>query len=471
MHGMGTVKTSVNDGLPKADADSLDHLGTPFPVAEAGQLTAVSLKLSCKGEITLACTVGELLSHECTLPPSVNGQEVDELFRDRAELPGVVIADGDGAVAVISRQRWLEELSQPFRAELYLNHMVARAVSKMSTDCLILASNMPVHAAADQALARSRESLFNPIVVEFSNGEHRLLDSHVLFMAQSRMFALSRERSDSLRRDVEAYARELENTLANLRETQNNLVEARRMAALARMVAGMSHEINTPIGITLTAVTHLEESIAALKQSVQEGRLRRSEMERFLANAGESIVLARANVQRAGELIRSFKRVAVDESSEARRQFDLASYLSEVILSLRPLLKRLPHQVVVNCPTDISLDSYPGALAQVLSNLMMNAVEHAFSEGQAGTISIECRKCDDSVDITFKDDGNGILESDQEHLFEPFFTTRGNTGGSGLGLHIVFNLVSKVLKGTITCISKPGQGTSFAIRIPLSVNS
>ena len=405
------------------------------------------------------------------LPSSVNGQAVDELFRERPELPGVIIAEGDGVVAVISRQRWLEELSQPFRAELYLNHRVERAVSKMSTDCLILTSVMPVHAAADRALARNRESLFDPIVVDFSDGQHRLLDSHVLFMAQSRMLALSRERSDSLRQDVEAYARELERTLAHLRETQNNLVEARRMAALARMVAGMSHEINTPVGIALTAVTHLEESIAALKQSVQEGKLRRSEMEHFLANAGESIILARANVQRAGELVRSFKRVAVDESSEARRQFDLANYLSEVILSLRPLLKRLPHQIVVDCPSGIALDSYPGALAQVLSNLVMNAVEHAFQEGQAGIIRIECRKCDDSVEITFRDDGNGILEADQEHLFEPFFTTRGNTGGSGLGLHIVFNLVSKVLKGTINCFSKVGQGTSFTIRIPLSVNS
>lgn len=468
---MERVTTLATDAVSPAAEHPAGHRETPLPAAEIGQPSGVALQLCGRGEITLESTVGELLSHECTLSPAVNGQEVDELFRERPELPGVIIAEGSAVVAVISRQRWLEELSQPFRAELYLNHTVERAVAKMSTDYLLLGADTPVHAAADRALARNSSALFAPIVVNFGDGRHRLLDSHLLFMAQSRMFALSRERSDSLRQDVEAYARELEQTLAHLREAQNDLVEARRMAALARMVAGMSHEINTPVGIALTAVTHLEESIAGLKQTVQEGKLRRSEMERFLASAGESIILARANVQRAGELVRSFKRVAVDESSEARRQFDLANYLSEVILSLRPLLKRLPHQVVVDCPAGIALDSYPGALAQVLSNLMMNAVEHAFAEGQAGVISIECRKFDDSVEITFSDDGNGIPEADQEHLFEPFFTTRGNTGGSGLGLHIVFNLVSKVLKGTIACCSRPGHGTSFHIRIPLSATS
>lgn len=430
-----------------------------------------SLTLCRGGELALECTVGELFCHDCTLTLAANGQEVDELFRERPELPGVIISDGAAVVAVIARQHWLEELSQPFRAELYLNHGVERAILTMSTDWLTLDSAMPVHEAADRALARSRNCLFDPIMVDFPDTRHQLLDSHVLFMAQSRIFALSRERSESLRRDVEAYARELEQTLSHLRDTQNDLVEAKRMAALARMVAGMSHEINTPVGIALTAVTHLEEAIAALRQSVQEGRLRRSDMERFLDNAGESIVLARSNVQRAGELVRSFKRVAVDESSEARRQFDLANYLAEVILSLRPLLKRLPHRVEVDCPAGIVLDSYPGALAQVLSNLMMNAVEHAYGEGQAGTIGIACRAVGDSVELCFSDDGKGISEADQEHLFEPFFTTRGNAGGSGLGLHIVFNLVSKVLKGSIGCTSRVGHGTSFTIRIPLAVTS
>lgn len=440
-------------------------------VADTGGAAGPSLTLCRGGELTLECTVGQLMCHDCTLSLAAIGQDVDELFREHTELPGVIIADGAAVIAVIARQHWLEELSQPFRAELYLNHGVERAVLTMSTDWLTLVAAMPVHEAADRALARSRDRLFDPIMVDFPDGRHFLLDSHVLFMAQSRIFALSRERSESLRLDVEAYARELEQTLAHLRETQNDLVEARRMAALARMVAGMSHEINTPVGIALTAVTHLEEAIGTLRQSVQEGRLRRSEMERFLDNAGESVVLARSNVQRAGELVRSFKRVAVDESSEVRRQFDLANYLGEVILSLRPLLKRLPHQVVVDCPAGIVLDSYPGALAQVLSNLMMNAVEHAYAEGQAGTIRIECRAAGDSVEICFRDDGKGIPAADQEHLFEPFFTTRSHAGGSGLGLHIVFNLVSKVLKGSIGCSSHVGQGTVFTIRIPLAVNS
>lgn len=445
---------------PDAASPVRRPIAPPGPVADA---------LCGPDALGLDCTVGELPCHDAQLSVTAMGHDVDELLRENHDLPGVLITEAGQPAAVISRQRWLEELSQPFRAELYLNHAVARAVVALTTDWLTMAAPAPVHEAADQALARPRQALFEPIVVAFPDGRHRLLDAHVLFMAQSRIFALSRERSETLRGDVEAYARELEGTLAHLRETQDDLVEARRMAALARMVAGMAHEINTPVGIALTAVTHLEDCFGSLRQAAASGHLRRSELDHFLANGGESVALARANVQRAAELVRSFKRVAVDESSEVRRPFDLAGYLAQIIVSLRPLLKHLPHPVRVDCPAGITLDSYPGALAQVLSNLMVNAVEHAFPPGRSGTLAIDCRRDGNVAEIVVRDDGCGIPPADQAHLFEPFFTTRGQAGGSGLGLHIVFNLVSKVLKGTVACASTVGQGTAFTLRLPLAV--
>lgn len=413
--------------------------------------------------------IGELPCHACSVDLAAPGHDIDESLRNNPELPGCIVTDGSDVVGVVSRQRWLEELSQPFRAELYLNHPVARAVVSLSAPWLCLASATLVHDAVRQALARPRKLLFEPLMVDFPDGQHRLLDTYVLLMAQSEIFARARERSEALRHDVESYAQQLERTVADLRATQDSLVEARRLAALARLVAGMAHEINTPVGIALTAVTHLEAGLAQLQASVAEGHLRRSEMTRFLEMAGESVLLARSNVQRTAELIRSFKRVAVDQTSEVRRRFNLADYLGEVLHSLRPVLKRQTHQVRVDCPPDIVLDSYPGALAQIFTNLTMNALEHAFPENRPGTISIACSRSDSHLHMVFSDDGVGISESDQVHLFEPFFTTRGHAGGSGLGLHIVFNLVTGILKGTVACQSQPGLGTSFVIDLPLEV--
>lgn len=424
------------------------------------------------GGLDLDCTVGQLRCHDCSLSVTATGRELDQALRNNPDFPGVIISDGRGVVAVLSRQHWLEELSRPFRAELYLQHPVARAVVALSADWLAIAAATPVNEAVQQVLARPRAAIFDPILVQFPEGRPCLLDTHLLFMAQSHIFALAREHSESLRKDVEAYAKRLERTVADLRETQDHLVEARRMAALARLVAGMAHEINTPVGIALTAVTHLEESVLLLRQSVLSGNLRRVEMDRFLALAADCASLAHTNVQRAAELVRSFKRVAVDETSEARRKFDLAEYLNEVLVSLRPLIKRLPHHVEIDCAADIVMDGYPGALAQVLTNLMTNAIEHAFVDGRAGTICVRCRpegEQGEQIRLDFSDDGVGIPPEGQVHLFEPFFTTRGHAGGSGLGLHIVFNLITGVLKGSIGCSSVPGQGTVFTIRLPRAV--
>lgn len=439
----------------------------PEPATDGAAPAAVGGET--RQRLDIDSSVGELHCHACSVDIASPGRDIGETLRDKPELPGVIVIDGSEVVGVISRQHWLEELSQPFRAELYLNHPVARAVVSLSSESICLPAGTPVHEAVQQALARPRRLLFEPLMVNFSDGEYRLLDTYVLLMAQSEVFARARERSESLRRDVESYAQQLERTVADLRETQDSLVEARRLAALARLVAGMAHEINTPVGIALTAVTHLETCLEQLQAGVAEGRLRRSEMERFLLTAGESVLLARSNVQRTAELVRSFKRVAVDQTSEIRRRFNLADYLDEVLHSLRPLLKRQAHQVRIECPPDIVLDSYPGALAQILTNLMTNALEHAFPQSRVGMISIVCTRRDKFVRIDFSDDGAGISEADQVHLFEPFFTTRGHAGGSGLGLHIVFNLVTGVLKGTVACQSTPGRGTSFAINLPLEV--
>ncbi|BAI71319.1 hypothetical protein AZL_006810 [Azospirillum sp. B510] len=260
---------------------------------------------------------------------------------------------------------------------------------------------------------------------------------------------------------------ELERAYADLKETQANLVQAEKMASLALLVAGVAHEINTPIGIAFSCATHLSGRTGQLAETFERGTMRKSELAAYVATASEASRLIEQNLTRAAELIQSFKRVAVDQTSEERRRFDLLAYLDEVVTSLGPTLRKSPHRVAIACSPGIVLDSFPGALSQVMTNLVMNALTHAFPQDCNGHIVIDVDELSEGeVEIRFSDDGVGIAAENLPKVFEPFFTTRRGTGGSGLGLHIVFNLVTQSLGGRISVDSVPGDGTTFTLRIP-----
>lgn len=260
---------------------------------------------------------------------------------------------------------------------------------------------------------------------------------------------------------------ELERAYADLKETQANLVQAEKMASLALLVAGVAHEINTPIGIAFGCATHLSGRTGALAEAFERGTMKKSELAAYVATAGESSRLIEQNLTRAAELIQSFKRVAVDQTSEERRRFDLLAYLEEVVTSLGPTLRKSRHRVAIACSPGILMDSFPGALSQVVTNLVMNALTHAFPADGKGHMVIDVDEMpDDEVEIRFADDGVGIPAENLPKVFEPFFTTRRGSGGSGLGLHIVFNLVTQSLGGRISVDSVPGDGTTFTLRIP-----
>ncbi|MEX6501359.1 sensor histidine kinase [Pseudomonas zhanjiangensis] len=270
--------------------------------------------------------------------------------------------------------------------------------------------------------------------------------------------------------DLEARRRaesEIRQAYEDLQQTQATLVQSEKMAALGGLVAGVAHEINTPVGIAVTGASVLAEETRRCAAQLQAGNLKKSQVEGYLQTAAESAELILANANRAAHLVQSFKQVAVDQTSEARREFNLARYLDEVVESLRPTYKRLPIEVSVDCATDIQLDSYPGALAQVVTNLLVNAVTHAFPEGQSGRIEIVARAEEGWVSLRFEDDGQGIADEHLPRIFEPFFTTKRGSGGSGLGLHVVYNIVTQRLGGQIRVASAPGQGTRFNLRIPL----
>jgi len=258
-----------------------------------------------------------------------------------------------------------------------------------------------------------------------------------------------------------------ERALDDLRQTQHSLIQAEKMASLGQMVAGVAHEINTPIGIALTAATHLEQETRTMRAAVEANAIRRSHLLNYLGTTDESARLLHANMLRAAELIQSFKQVAVDRSHDERRPFDLRGYVEEVILSLGPRLKKTPHTVRVQGPDHLPVLSFPGAVAQMLSNIILNALVHAFAPDQAGSITITLAQApDDQVLLQVRDDGRGIPPEHLDRIFEPFFTTGRSVGGSGLGLHICFNLVTRTLGGRLTVESAVGRGTCFTARFP-----
>lgn len=266
---------------------------------------------------------------------------------------------------------------------------------------------------------------------------------------------------------VEARTAELRQSLDELRAAQAQLVQSEKMAALGSLVAGIAHEINTPLGIGVTAASHVELTVRALNERFARGELTRQDMEGFLGSATEACEMVLANLQRAADLVRSFKQVAVDQSSGERRRFSLKPYLEEVLRSLGPQLRRTRHEVLLDCPANLEIDSYPGAYSQVVTNLVLNSLSHGFDGVEQGRIEIEVRREGESLRLRYRDNGRGIAPEHLPRIFDPFFTTRRGLGGSGLGLHVVYNLVTQTLGGTIECRSAPGEGVSFEIDLPL----
>ena len=251
-------------------------------------------------------------------------------------------------------------------------------------------------------------------------------------------------------------------------ETQRYLIETERLAALGSLVAGVAHEISSPIGTSLTIASTLAHRSADFRDQIESSKVRRTLVVEFAdgsRNAADQLV---ANLQRAGGLVQSFKQVAVDRGSDDQRTFDLRLATEQVIASARPRITKSQSSLAIEIPSDIVMNSFPGPYGQVLTNLVFNAVTHGFANGPGGHMFIKARRLGmEQVEITFSDDGSGIPEDVQRHVFDPFFTTRRAQGSTGLGLYIVHNLVTQQLGGKITLVSSPGKGTTISMTLPL----
>jgi signal transduction histidine kinase len=261
---------------------------------------------------------------------------------------------------------------------------------------------------------------------------------------------------------------ELIQTLEKLHQFQRQMVQNEKMASLGDMVAGVAHEVNTPIGLGVTASTMMLDRLVDLRKAFEDKTLKASALSKFIAESEENLNIIYRNLNRAAELISSFKQVAVDQTSENNRIFCFSKLMDEILMSMRPKLKRVQHEIKVHCADELYIESKAGPINQIMINLIMNSIIHGFEFIEKGVIDINIVMLDDKkIAITFKDNGKGIPEQLRKRIFDPFVTTKRGQGGSGLGMHLVYNLVTQALNGSISVQSENNKGVEFKIIFPV----
>lgn len=395
-----------------------------------------------------AAVLGDLLASECSVSLHMPCRSVHTLLASNPLLPGVIVLDSAGALqGLMSRQRFMEVFSQSYRSEVYFSRPLYKLLREEFAPPLCLACTTDIASAADAALRRTREHFNEPVAIAFPDGQYKVLEIrdllHALATIQARQYS-------------------------QLQMALRNLVQAEKLASLGSLVAGVAHEINTPIGVSLAAASHLVDQVSSFAAVVQRQQVRKTDLQSFMDNCSEASGIIFNNMERAAGLVRSFKQVAADQTSETRRSFDLHQTVGEILFNLRPSFKHRSVDLQAQVPEGIAMDGYPGALAQILSNLVLNSLIHGFDEDSVGTIQVVASELPGSknIQLCIQDNGKGIAPPILGRIFDPFFTTRRNQGGTGLGLHIVYNLVHNTLGGSIQVDSPTGQGTLFELQIP-----
>ena len=260
---------------------------------------------------------------------------------------------------------------------------------------------------------------------------------------------------------------ELQQTLNELQQAQEQLIQSGKLAALGSLVAGVAHEINTPLGNSVTAASYLRVSLDDFSARIASPSIDRSTIEEYVVDQQDGLLILEANLRRAVELVRSFKNVATDQMQEEKHSFNVSQSLADTVLTLRPRLKKTRLQLTVECPQDLTWNSYPGILSQIITNLVTNSVIHAYQPQQEGQMRLTVFPKNSTMVLDYSDNGCGMNATVREKIFDPFFTTKRGSGGTGLGLYIVYNLVTQKLGGTIDCTSTPGSGARFVIQVPI----
>lgn len=277
--------------------------------------------------------------------------------------------------------------------------------------------------------------------------------------------------NEGLELKVAERTRELETTLSELKSMQGKLIEAEKMASLGNLVAGIAHEVNTPIGIAVTANSSATDKLVELEKLLEQQKLSKQALEEGMLHLTECLNISHVNLQRAAKLINDFKQTAVDQSSLELLEINLKSYLEKSIHSLLPITRKNNVTVSISCEDEIELVTVPGALSQIILNLINNSCVHGFQSRQDNRIEIKLARSEDlhSCILIYQDNGVGMSKEVQTRIFEPFYTTKRGNGGSGLGMSIVYNLATQALQGTISLTSEPGKGTKVVLTLPVKI--
>jgi signal transduction histidine kinase len=396
-----------------------------------------------------------------------------EQFAMRTNLLKTAIDDNQAAMIAVINKLSAQMTLRELQAQGSFDHTLANIYQNVALVAVIFLTLIVVIGAL---IARSIILPLKEIMAAMHAVVSEKYDEHIQgthardeIGEMARAVAVFRENAIAKRKaedELRAAKDRAEKALDDLREAQQSLIAAEKLAALGGLVAGVAHEVNNPIGISLTVASSFARRCDEFAKEVDAGPLRRSRLDEFLEGGRDAANQLVANLQRAGELVQSFKQVAVDRSHADRRPFDLRESTDQIVASLRPVLKKSQITLTMDVPAGIIMDSYPGSYGQVLTNLFLNSVVHAFPDGRAGSVIVEARQVRDDVDIFVSDDGVGMSEEIQRRAFDPFFTTRRNEGGTGLGLHIIFNLVTQQLGGRLAFESRLGWGTRFRITLP-----
>ncbi|MHC6647931.1 sensor histidine kinase [Alteromonas sp. HB246098] len=310
----------------------------------------------------------------------------------------------------------------------------------------------------EQEVAKKTASL-SQIMLDLEQQKDELI-------AHQRELRQENENRQYIEAELRKRNQELASSMDTLHQAQEQLVESERMASLGGLVAGIAHDVNTPLGVSVTAASFLQERLNNLKTDFEDKSLTSKNMASFIDEAEQTALLLLSNLERASDLIASFKQVAVDQTSETEREFVLGDYINEIIQSLKPSFKQTDHQINVTCPDNLVVTCAPGAIAQIVTNMVVNSLMHGFEGKTAGTVTLDVKEEGDNVVLYYKDDGRGLSEGELSQLFDAFFTTKRGQGGSGLGTHIMYNLVTQSLHGHIEADSTLGNGLQYTIRFP-----
>lgn len=363
---------------------------------------------------------------------------------------------------------------------ILLSYSITKPLNELSNDMIDFASgnySKKISITSNDEIGKLATT-FNQMArkIEEADAELKSLNQSLESKLEERTFELRRtneyleeslSQSEEIQAELEIKNEELEDAMEQLQYSNKQIIEATKSNITGQLIASVAHEIKTPVGVILTTNSYILKEIEDFNDKVNSGNLKRSDLSHFLDTIHEASININRNLNNTITLISNFKEVAVDQTSQRRRSFDLGNYIQETVSNLKPVFKHTPFKINISCPEGIKVDSYPGAYSQILTNLIMNSIKHGFGNRDHGTINIEASADESHITIVYKDDGKGISANHLEDIFTPFFSTSHNKGGSGLGLSVIKNLVERRLQGTIVCNSEPNDGVQFTIILPI----